>query len=144
MSRFFRDVFGITPAWQLLIVCGLVLLSAGVARGESCRQVHKLTTPCTGRLIPDTLYLELWKTKTVEVPKLRVELAAEKQLREAEKVACDERLASCNTEVREIEVIVEKRVEVAMPAPVGEYTLVGAVALVVGVAVGILVGKLAL
>lgn len=130
-----------TIAISLLLA---LLLAGSPARAEQCRKVHKLTAPCTGRLIPNTLYLELWKSKTVAVPRLEAELEAERQLRAAESVACDERLASCNTEVREIEVIVEKRVDVAMPTPVGEYVLVGVVALVVGAAVGLVVGALAL
>lgn len=122
----------------------LAVLACPPALGKRCEKVHKLTEPCTGRLIPNTLYLELWKTHMVTVPKLEAQLVAEKQLRAAEKAACHERLASCNTEVREIEVIVEKRVEVSTPPPVGMYVLVGGLALVVGVAVGILVGKFAL
>lgn len=128
-------------------VGGIVALSLtmpSVAVAAQCKTVHKLTEPCTGRLIPNTLYLLLWTTHTVEVPKLEKKLRAEKDLRASEGRTCKKRLASCNTEVREIEVIVEKRVEVAMPTPVGEYILVGGVALVVGVALGIIVGKLAL
>ena len=127
-----------------IVALVLVIVIPGVARAEQCKQVHKLTEPCTGRLIPDGLYLTLWKTHTVEVPKLEAKLLAEEELRASEARSCTKRLASCNTEVREIEVIVEKRVNVAMPTPVGEYLLVGGVALVVGVAVGILVGKLTL
>lgn len=129
------------------LACGILLLSLAVpsrAIAEQCKKVHKLTTPCTGRLIPNGLYLMLWKTHTVEVPKLEAELVAEKELRASDERACRKRLASCNMEVREIEVIVEKRVEVAMPPPIGEYILVGGVAIAVGVAVGILVGRFAL
>ncbi len=129
------------------IACGILLLCLATPSrsiAAQCKQVHKLTTPCTGRLIPNTLYLLLWKTHTVEVPKLKAKLVAEKDLRASDERACRKRLASCNAEVREIEVIVEKRVEVAMPPPVGEYILVGGVALAVGVVVGILVGKFAL
>jgi hypothetical protein len=120
-----------------------ILLFSPHAHPEKCSEVHKLTEPCTGRLIPDTLYLELWTTLKFTVPRLEAKLAAEVKLRAAEKATCAARLASCNTEVREIEVIVEKRVSVAMPTPIGEYVLVGGVALVVGVVVGILVGRFA-
>lgn len=129
------------------IACGILLVSLAMpsrAIAEQCKQVHKLTTPCTGRLIPNTLYLTLWKTHTVTVPKLEAELEAEKDLRASEERTCRKRLASCAMEVREIEVIVEKRVEVSMPATIGEYILVGGVALVVGVAVGLIVGKFTL
>lgn len=129
---------------RMLIVAMALVLAAPAAEAAACKQVHKLTEPCTGRLIPNTLYLMLWKTHTVEVPKLEGLLVTEKDLRASEKRTCTKRLASCNTEVREIEVIVEKRVNVAMPTPVGQYILVGGVALVVGVAVGLIVGKLAL
>ncbi len=129
------------------IACGIVALSLAMpsrAIAAQCKTVHKLTTPCTGRLIPNSLYLLLWTTHTVEVPKLEAELLAERELRASEERTCRKRLASCDIEVREVEVIVEKRVEVAMPPPVGEYILVGGVALMVGVVVGILVGKFAL
>lgn len=129
---------------RMLIVALALVLASPSAQAAACKQVHKLTEPCTGRLIPNGLYLTLWKTHTVVVPKLEAELLAEKDLRASEGRSCTKRLASCEAEVREIEVIVEKRVEVAMPTPVGNYILVGGVALVVGVAIGIIVGKLAL
>ncbi len=130
-----------------VIACGIMLLCLAVpsrAIAAQCKQVHKLTTPCTGRLIPNSLYLLWWKTQSVEVPKLKAELLAERELRLSEERTCRKRLASCDIEVRETEVIVEKRVEVAMPPPVGEYVLVGVGALAVGVIVGLLVGKFAL
>jgi hypothetical protein len=130
---------------RIAIAAILAAILAGPAQAApACKRVHKLTTPCTGRLIPDTLYLELWRTKTVTVPRLEARLRATEELRAADADACARRLASCEAEVREIEVIVEKRVEVAAPMPIGEIVLASGVALVVGIAVGIVVGKFAL
>lgn len=122
----------------------LVLASPQAATAAQCKEVRKLTTPCTGRLMPDGLYLRLWQSYSVTVPRLKVELGAEKELRRIDSETCALRLASCEVEVREIEVIVENRIEVATPFPYVDVILVGVGVLAIGVAVGLVVGKFAL
>lgn len=135
---------------RCVVLCALLVAVPSPASAEPCKRVRALTVPCSGRLIPDGLYLELWRTKTVDLRRVRQELAectrdaakgAERAAERLERLRrlLEGKLASCDTQVADLEAALVRKLE-PVTAWYASPVLWGLVGVAVGVGVGLVVG----